>query len=140
MIGLEPTRLTAPDPKSGAAANYATSARRNFIKRCKDNKFSRFGKRNREESYSFPCGGSVTLRKARALSIMVSMFFASSSGEISTLMSGSMPHSICSMSTLKCGLAEKRTVHPLGNSEVKGMPEPPPVLSPMMVTLGRQRI
>jgi hypothetical protein len=26
MIGLEPTRLTAPDPKSGAAANYATSA------------------------------------------------------------------------------------------------------------------
>ena len=27
MIGLEPTRLTAPDPKSGAAANYATCAR-----------------------------------------------------------------------------------------------------------------
>ena len=27
MIGLEPTRLTAPDPKSGAAANYATPAR-----------------------------------------------------------------------------------------------------------------
>ena len=26
MIGLEPTRLTAPDPKSGAATNYATSA------------------------------------------------------------------------------------------------------------------
>lgn len=26
MIGLEPTRLTAPDPKSGAAANYATPA------------------------------------------------------------------------------------------------------------------
>ena len=23
VIGLEPTRLTAPDPKSGAAANYA---------------------------------------------------------------------------------------------------------------------
>ena len=26
LIGLEPTRLTAPDPKSGAATNYATSA------------------------------------------------------------------------------------------------------------------
>jgi hypothetical protein len=26
MKGLEPPRLTAPDPKSGAAANYATSA------------------------------------------------------------------------------------------------------------------
>ena len=26
VIGLEPTRLTAPDPKSGAAANYATRA------------------------------------------------------------------------------------------------------------------
>ena len=26
VIGLEPTRLTAPDPKSGAAANYATPA------------------------------------------------------------------------------------------------------------------
>jgi hypothetical protein len=24
--GLEPPRLTAPDPKSGAATNYATSA------------------------------------------------------------------------------------------------------------------
>ena len=24
--GLEPTHLTAPDPKSGAATNYATSA------------------------------------------------------------------------------------------------------------------
>ena len=28
MKGLEPPRLTAPDPKSGAAANYATSAAR----------------------------------------------------------------------------------------------------------------
>ena len=26
VIGLEPTRLAAPDPKSGAAANYATPA------------------------------------------------------------------------------------------------------------------
>ena len=27
MKGLEPIRLSAPDPKSGAATNYATSAR-----------------------------------------------------------------------------------------------------------------
>ena len=26
MIGVEPTCLTAPDPKSGASANFATSA------------------------------------------------------------------------------------------------------------------
>ena len=26
VIGLEPTRLTTPDPKSGAATNYATAA------------------------------------------------------------------------------------------------------------------
>ncbi len=26
VIGLEPTRLTAPDPKSGASANFATLA------------------------------------------------------------------------------------------------------------------
>jgi hypothetical protein len=26
MKGLEPPRLTTPDPKSGAATNYATSA------------------------------------------------------------------------------------------------------------------
>ena len=27
MKGLEPPRLSAPDPKSGAATNYATSAK-----------------------------------------------------------------------------------------------------------------
>ena len=27
MIGVEPTCLTAPDPKSGASANFATSAK-----------------------------------------------------------------------------------------------------------------
>ena len=31
MIGLEPTRLAAPDPKSGASANFATSAIENII-------------------------------------------------------------------------------------------------------------
>lgn len=29
--GLEPPRLSAPDPKSGAATNYATSAVRIFV-------------------------------------------------------------------------------------------------------------
>ena len=27
LIGLEPTRLATPDPKSGAATNYATGAK-----------------------------------------------------------------------------------------------------------------
>ena len=27
MIGLEPTRLSSPDPKSGVATNYTTSAK-----------------------------------------------------------------------------------------------------------------
>ena len=26
LIGLEPTRITTPDPKSGASTNFATSA------------------------------------------------------------------------------------------------------------------
>ncbi len=30
MEGLEPTRLAAPDPKSGAATNYATSAYQDY--------------------------------------------------------------------------------------------------------------
>ncbi len=37
MEGLEPTRLAAPDPKSGSATNYDTSANwcANVIKTCK---------------------------------------------------------------------------------------------------------
>ena len=35
--GLEPTHLTAPDPKSGAATNYATRAERILKKDCKGN-------------------------------------------------------------------------------------------------------
>lgn len=31
MKGLEPPRLSAPDPKSGAATNYATSAKNKFL-------------------------------------------------------------------------------------------------------------
>ena len=31
MIGVEPTCLAAPDPKSGASANFATSALLNLI-------------------------------------------------------------------------------------------------------------
>lgn len=36
--------------------------------------------------------------------------------------------------------AEKRTLHPFGNSELKGKRLPPPVRSPMTVTCGRRRI
>src|SRR5699024_5421447 len=51
-------------------------------------------------------------------------------------MSGSIPNSRCCIFASYIGLAEKRTDQPLGSSEEKGRPEPPPVLSPMMVTLG----
>jgi hypothetical protein len=33
MKGLEPIRLSTPDPKSGAATNYATSAVHNVVQR-----------------------------------------------------------------------------------------------------------
>ena len=39
MIGLEPTRLTAPDPKSGAATNYATGAAILSVSGCKGNAY-----------------------------------------------------------------------------------------------------
>ena len=32
MKGLEPLRLSAPDPKSGAATNYATSAFLDYLR------------------------------------------------------------------------------------------------------------
>ena len=36
MKGLEPPRLSAPDPKSGAATNYATAAGGFWFCDCKD--------------------------------------------------------------------------------------------------------
>ena len=33
LIGLEPTRIATPDPKSGASTNFATSARRHANQR-----------------------------------------------------------------------------------------------------------
>lgn len=41
MKGLEPPRLTAPDPKSGAATNYATSAFQAILPGCKYTNFGR---------------------------------------------------------------------------------------------------
>ena len=34
------------------------------------------------------------------------------------------------------GTAEKRTIHPLGSDELKGIPAPPPVWSPTSFTRG----
>ncbi len=39
MKGLEPPRRETPDPKSGAATNYATSAGASFLKRCKGREY-----------------------------------------------------------------------------------------------------
>jgi len=52
----------------------------------------------------------------------------------------SIPNSVCCLFTSRTGQAEKRTLHPFGNSELKGRPLPPPVRSPMTVTCGRRRI
>ena len=68
--------------------------------------------------------------------MIVSTPLCISSEVMSTLMSGDTPNSMWFMSGSNMGLAEKRTDHPLGNSEEKGSPEPPPVLSPMTMTLG----
>ena len=58
----------------------------------------------------------------------------------STLISGSIPNSMCFFSASRCGLAEKRTPHPFGSSEVKGNPAPPPVWSPISMALGMYRM
>ena len=39
VIGLEPTRLSTPDPKSGAATNYATRATLLLVSGCKDKEY-----------------------------------------------------------------------------------------------------
>ena len=47
--------------------------------------------------------------------------------------------SLCKFSAivgLNTGQAEKRILHPLGSSALKGMPAPPPVRSPTMLTCG----
>ena len=68
--------------------------------------------------------------------MMVSIPLLMSSEVMSTLMSGSIPNSRCFMSGSYMGDAEKRTDQPLGSSDEKGRPEPPPVLSPMMMAFG----
>ena len=50
--GLEPPRLTALDPKSSAATNYATSA--GFLV-CKDSKKYRYGKEKKERIVNLCC-------------------------------------------------------------------------------------
>lgn len=39
LAGLEPVRLSAPDPKSGAATNYATRATLLLVSGCKDKQY-----------------------------------------------------------------------------------------------------
>ena len=71
MIGLEPTRLTAPDPKSGAAANYATSACMLYKEWCKGKKFflpeQVLSKQSASRTVSFPSTDAQMLPQAPAL-------------------------------------------------------------------------
>ena len=57
-----------------------------------------------------------------------------------TQVSGLIPNSIWFIPASYIGQAEKRIDHPLGSSEEKGRPEPPPVRSPIMVTKGHSFI
>ena len=59
---------------------------------------------------------------------------AKSSSVISTFTSGAMPNSVVFPSASYIGQAEKRTPQPFGNSLENGIPAPPPVVSPMIVT------
>ena len=145
MIGLEPTRLTAPDPKSGAAANYATPARDiSRLSGSKDRKkFSWFWQIVLQIKSFADCQSPFPFKEFPCFfddGVHMSLF-SSVFAPYPLSCPGSMPNSICcSMSASRCGLAEKRTPHPLGSSEEKGRPDPPPVLSPTRVTLGKQRI
>ena len=56
MIGLEPTRLTTPDPKSGAAANYATCAGGCIESVGKDSKFFLYYQFFVQEKLLMGCG------------------------------------------------------------------------------------
>ena len=47
VIGLEPTRLTTPDPKSGVATNYTTRA--HFVL---DKRLQRYGKKMNIQTFS----------------------------------------------------------------------------------------
>lgn len=49
---------------------------------------------------------------------------------------GSTPHSVGLPSASSIEQAEKRIPHPFGSSEEKGIPEPPPVVAPISLTLG----
>ena len=56
LKGLEPSRLAAPDPKSGASTNFATSA--NVVQRYE---FSHLSPKYSEEKFWKQCGGMVGL-------------------------------------------------------------------------------
>ena len=76
------------------------------------------------------------MSSSMARSRMVSCPRARSSSVMSTFTSGSTPNSVSWPSGLVMGQDEKRMRQPLGNSLVKGSQQPPPVVSPTIVTLG----
>lgn len=53
---------------------------------------------------------------------------------------GGIPNSVVSPLGSRIGADENRMPHPLGSSEEKGIPEPPPVVAPTILTAGRVRI
>lgn len=76
--------------------------------------------------------------KETAVSNIVSIFLFKSSGVIQTGISGYNPVNwkSCPAGVTVC-VFEVRISHPLGNSLTRGIPLPPPVVSPTRVILGK---
>ena len=73
-------------------------------------------------------------------SIFTSVFVSLSHIHLWQPSDGSTPNSVSFPFESYIGDALNLTVQPLGNSEVKGIPQPPPVISPTMRTLGKDFI
>ena len=131
LKGLEPPRREASDPKSDVATNYTTAALESCAKVMLFYKLANICVVFLAKPYFFSVSDK---RWVIAASIIVSLPFSISSWVIETLYVGSIPNSVCCLFTSSMGDAEKRTPQPLGNSELKGKPLPPPVRSPIVVT------
>ena len=104
MIGLEPTRLTTPDPKSGAGCQLRHIRGIIPISGSKDRKEFSF--------WQIVFVDKVVFRKSLSVFFLLPQWWCpshcfSSSLLISTFLSGSMPNSICCFWASRCGLAEK---------------------------------
>ena len=143
VVGLEPTRLATPDPKSGLSTNFSIPAYR-ICGRKDTTKIRNFQIFLKNYSLLVVSRGARVFCMIywRAASMMSSRWFwYADTLSISTLRpgDGSMPDSVLFPSGSVMGHAEKRIDQPLGRTLSKGRPEPPPVRSPqILIILGKR--